>query len=84
MLANFDLKIPKERRKELQELVMKGELMQVQWRTKIADLVKGDVADKDVLKIYETLLQLYSLGSEEYRDVLLKTRDILFAGESPP
>ena len=84
MLANFDLKIPKEKRKELHELVMKGELMQAEWRTKIADLVKGDVADKDVLKIYETLLQLYSLGSQEYLDVLLKTRDILFAGESPP
>ncbi len=84
MIANFDLKIPKEKRKELQELVMKGELMQAEWRTKIADLVKGDVADKEVLKIYETLLQIYSLGSKEYRDVLLKTRDILFASESVP
>ena len=84
MLENFDLKIPKEKRKELHELVMKGELMQAEWRTKIADLVKGDVADKDVLKIYETLLQLYAMGSEEYRDVLLKTRDILFASESAP
>ena len=84
MTANFNLNIPKEKRKELHELVMKGELMQSEWRSKIANLVKGDVADKEVLKIYETLLELYALGSEEYRDVLLKTREILFAGESPP
>lgn len=84
MTANFNLNIPNEKRKELHELVMKGELMQSKWRSKIANLVKGDVADKEVLKVYETLLQLYAMGSEEYRDVLLKTRDILFSPESPP
>lgn len=82
MLETFDLKISNENLKDLRELVIQGELMQAKWRTKIANLVKGDVADKEVLKIYETLLQLYSLGSKEYLDVLMKTRDILFASES--
>ncbi|GAG56258.1 unnamed protein product, partial [marine sediment metagenome] len=54
---------------------------QLEWRTKIAELVKGDVADKMILDQYETLVDYYSLGSKEYVDNIMRIREILFPDE---
>ncbi|MFW9957593.1 MAG: hypothetical protein ACFFCT_05945 [Candidatus Odinarchaeota archaeon] len=81
MLQSFDLKIPEEKHKELLELMTKQVVMQSAWRTRIAELVKGDVADKKVLEIYGTLLDYYAAGSKEYVEVVTKIREILFPNE---
>lgn len=81
MLETFDLHVSEGKRKELFELITKRSVMQSEWRTKIAELVKGDVADKMVLEQYETLLDYYAMGSKEYVETIMKIRDILFPDE---
>ena len=81
MLETFDLKVSEGQKKELLDLMVKRAVMQLEWRTKIAELVKGDVADKMILDQYETLVDYYSLGSKEYVDNIMKIRGILFPEE---
>ncbi len=82
MLETFDLNVAKEERKELLELMVKKNLMQSEWRTKIAELVKGDVADKMILDQYEALVEYYAMGSKEYVNNIMRIREILFPDES--
>jgi hypothetical protein len=81
MLETFDLNIPEKGKEELVELMTKRTVMQSEWGTKIAELVKGDVADKMVLDQYGTLLDYYSMGSKEYVDTIMRIREILFPDE---
>ncbi len=81
MLETFDLNVVKGERKELLELMVKKNVMQSEWRTKIAELVKGDVADKMILDQYETLVEYYAMGSKEYVDNIMRIREILFPDE---
>jgi hypothetical protein len=81
MLETFNLDVSEDRKKELFELFIKRTAMQAEWRTKIAELVTVDVADKMVLEQYETLLDYYAMGSKEYVDTIMKIREILFPDE---
>ncbi|MBA7592668.1 hypothetical protein ES708_34861 [subsurface metagenome] len=81
MLETFDLNVVNGERKELLELMVKKNVMQSEWRTKIAELVKGDVADKMILDQYETLVEYYAMGSKEYVDNIMRIREILFPDE---
>ena len=81
LLETFDLDVAEGEKKELLELMVKRAVMQLEWRTKIAELVKGDVADKMILDQYETLVDYYSLGSKEYVDNIMRIRGILFPEE---
>jgi len=81
MLETFDLKVSKEDKKELIELMTNKTVKQSEWRTKIAELVKGDVADKMVLEQYETLVDYYAMGSKEYVANIMRIREILFPDE---
>jgi DNA-binding PadR family transcriptional regulator len=78
MLETFNLKLSKEMRDELLELSIKRAQMQYEWRTKIADMVSLDVANKEILSMYEMLLDYYSVGSKEYMDIIYRIREILF------
>ena len=82
MLETFDLKVSEDKRKELIERITQKTVKQAQWRTKIAELVKGDVADKMILDQYETLVDYYAMGSKEYVDNIMRIREILFPDES--
>jgi len=81
MLETFDLKVSEKEGKELIELMTKKTVKQAEWRTKIAELVKGDVADKMVLEQYNTLVDYYAMGSKEYVDIIMRIRKILFPDE---
>ncbi|TFG30344.1 hypothetical protein EU528_08365 [Candidatus Thorarchaeota archaeon] len=81
MLETFDLKVSEDNKKELLELMIKKTVKQSEWRTKIAELVKGDVADKMVLEQYETLVDYYAMGSKEYVATIMRIREILFPDE---
>ncbi len=78
MLETFNIKLSKEKREKLLELSVKRAQMQYKWRTKIAEMVKLDIATKETLSMYEMLLDYYSVGSEEYMDVIQGIRKILF------
>ena len=81
MLETFDLKVSKEKRKELIDRITQKTVMQAAWRSKIAELVKGDVADKMILEQYETLVDYYAMGSKDYVDNIMRIREILFPDE---
>ncbi|MHA1949430.1 MAG: hypothetical protein ACXAAO_01715 [Candidatus Thorarchaeota archaeon] len=78
MLETFNLDVSEEKREELLELSIKRAKMQHEWRTKIAEMVSLDVANKEILSMYEMLLDYYSVGSKEYMDVIYRIREILF------
>ncbi|MHA1943013.1 MAG: hypothetical protein ACW96M_01325 [Candidatus Thorarchaeota archaeon] len=78
MLETFNLDLTKEQREELLELSIKRTQMQYEWRTKIAEMVSLDVANKEILSMYEMLLDYYSIGSKEYMDIIYRIREILF------
>ncbi|MHA1904973.1 MAG: hypothetical protein ACXABL_11110 [Candidatus Thorarchaeota archaeon] len=78
MLRVFDLSITEEQRKELIDLQIQSYNIQSKARPEIAALIKGDVAEKKVLDMYEFLLQMHSLGSKEYMKLQHRIHDILF------
>ena len=78
MLKTFNIEVSKEKREELLELSIKRAQMQHEWRTKIAEMVNLDIANKETLSMYEMLLDYYSVGSKEYMDAIFKIRAILF------
>jgi hypothetical protein len=81
MLETFNLKISEEKREELLDLSVRRAQMQYEWRTKIAEMVNLDIANKETLSMYEMLLDYYSVGSKEYMDTIYKIRAILFPEE---
>ncbi|MFW9927034.1 MAG: hypothetical protein ACFFDM_09720 [Candidatus Thorarchaeota archaeon] len=78
MLETFNLDLSEEKRKELLDLSVKRTQMQYKWRSKIAEMVSLDVANKEILSMYEMLLDYYSIGFKEYMDVIYRIRKILF------
>jgi len=78
MLDTFNLDVSEEKRQELLELSIKRAQMQHEWRTKIAEMVNLDIASKEILSMYEMMLDYYSVGSKEYMDAIYKIRAILF------
>ncbi len=78
LLQNFDIEMTEAEKKEFVELRYKSFMMQLKGRPKIAKMVNIDVADKKVLHFYDFLLDMYSLGSDEYIDLWRKMRTLLF------
>lgn len=81
MLQTFDLKVSDADKEKLLDLLVQNTSIQADWRTKIAELVKGDVADKKVLDMYETLVHYYAVGSKDYLNNVKEIRKILFPNE---
>ncbi|MHA1958112.1 MAG: hypothetical protein ACW968_14415 [Candidatus Thorarchaeota archaeon] len=74
-LRSFNLDIPAKKVKELVELRVKIELMQDKWRTIIANMVREDVTEPDIVAMYHWLLDAYD---SEYLKAFRRVRDILF------
>ncbi|MHA1904989.1 MAG: hypothetical protein ACXABL_14265 [Candidatus Thorarchaeota archaeon] len=77
-LRSFNLDIPAKKVQELVELRVKIELMQDKWRTTIANMVREDVTEPDIVAMYHWLLDAYSIGDSEYLKAFRRVRDILF------
>jgi predicted ArsR family transcriptional regulator len=78
MIRAFDLGLSEEQVKELIALRLKLFELQVDSRTKIADLVRSDVADDALLDMYEWLVEIHSAGKKEFHDTILEIRKFLF------
>ncbi|MFX0091528.1 MAG: hypothetical protein ACFFBD_07170 [Candidatus Hodarchaeota archaeon] len=79
ILKNFDLNIPDKDITELIDLRAKTQLMQDKWRPKIARMVRNDVTDPKIIEMYHWLLDVYSIGSEEFMKMNYRLRKILFS-----
>ncbi len=77
--STFDLDISPESGNELSELWMKSTLLQMEHRGKIAKMIRGDVADSEVMELFELILNIYSMGSDEYVQIQKRMQEILFS-----
>ncbi|MHA2214154.1 MAG: hypothetical protein ACW992_13420 [Candidatus Thorarchaeota archaeon] len=78
MDASFSLNLSDDQKKEVIDLWAELNALQSQGREKVVSLIKGDVADKQVLKQYDTLVELYSFGNERVVEIFQKIRSIVF------
>jgi hypothetical protein len=81
-LGVFNIKLNLRDRKRVVELLTKSELLKDSWRAMIADLVRDDVTDPDVVHMYHWLLDAYAMGNDEYIEIWRKIRQIIFGAQS--
>jgi hypothetical protein len=81
-LGVFNIKLNARDRKEVAKLLTKSELLKDSWRGMIADLVREDVTDPEVIHMYHWLLDAYAMGNDEYIEIWRKIRKILFGNKS--
>jgi hypothetical protein len=73
----FDIDLSVADKKELADLMVESMRVEQQGRSKIGQLIKGDVADKKVLSMYEDLVRLYAMGDDEWYKIQKRIREIL-------
>lgn len=81
-LGIFNIKLNARDRKKVVELLTKSEILKDSWRGMIADLVRDDVTDPEVVHMYHWLLDAYAMGNEEYVEIWREIRKILFGDKS--
>lgn len=79
-LQTFKIDLGQPEKKELVDLLVKGELLKDKWRKDIAALVRDDVTEPEVVNMYHWLLDVYATGSKEYMQLFSRIREILFKG----
>jgi hypothetical protein len=79
-LQTFKIDLGESEKKELADLLVKGELLKDKWRKDIAALVRDDVTEPEVANMYHWLLDVYATGSKEYMQLFGRIREILFKG----
>ena len=77
MLKIFDIKLTEKQKDELNNLKLQVYKKEVEGRAEVAKLIRSDVADKHVLNMFEFLVTMHAMASEEYIDLHRKMRDIL-------
>lgn len=77
-LQTFKINLGESEKKELVDLLVKGELLKDKWRKDIAALVRDDVTEPEVVNMYHWLLDVYATGSKEYMQLFRRIREILF------
>lgn len=77
-LQTFKIDLGESERKELVDLLVKGELLKDKWRKDVAALVRDDVTEPEVVDMYHWLLDVYATGSKEYIQLFSRIREILF------
>jgi len=81
IITVFHLNVPNEKKEELMNLVMKCAMLDMSWEVKIGKLVTEDIADPEILLMYDWLLNIYGMGSAEYVELTQKIRNILFPND---
>ncbi len=75
---HFKLDLTEEERQEFEELRFQALKIELDARKEIVKMIRSDIADKDVLDMYEYLLQMFALGDEKYIDIHKKIRKLIF------
>jgi len=78
MLRVFDIDLTEDEKEDLVNLRLEAYKKEVEGRAQVAKMIRRDVADKDVLNMFDFLVTMYAMGTEEYIDIHKKMRDILF------
>jgi DNA-binding PadR family transcriptional regulator len=75
---HFKLDLTDEEQKEFEELRFQALKIELDARKEIVKMIRSDIADKDVLDMYEYLLQMFALGDEKYIEIHKKIRELIF------
>lgn len=78
LLQNFNIEMTEEEKRKFEDLRFEVLRMELAARKEVVKLIKSDVADKDVLDLYDFLLQMHALSNQEYIEVHKKIRNLLF------
>ncbi len=78
MCRVFRVSLNNEERDELSRLLMESFEMESQNRRRIARMIRGDVADAEILRIYEWLVETYAIDSDDYVGLRRRIKQLLF------
>ncbi|MGY5852418.1 MAG: hypothetical protein RTU92_02500 [Candidatus Thorarchaeota archaeon] len=78
LLSMFKLSLDNSQQKELLELRVKMQKLQDRWRPLIAKMAQDDVTDREIIRFYHWLLDIYSLKNPEYIELGKSIAKILF------
>ncbi|MFW9850174.1 MAG: winged helix-turn-helix domain-containing protein [Candidatus Thorarchaeota archaeon] len=78
MLKVFAIDLTDEEKEKLVQLRLEAYKKEVHGRAEVAKMIRSDVADKDVLNMFDFLVTMYAMGSDEYIKIHKMMRDILF------
>jgi DNA-binding transcriptional ArsR family regulator len=78
MTKVFDLGLTDEQFEKFIELRYETYKMQLEGRSTVARKVRADVADKEVLQMFEFLVDMYALSNEKYIDLHREIAKLLF------
>ncbi len=79
LVQTFDLKLSEDEKTELAKLWVEHYNAEQEGRSQVIRLLKRDVADKHVLKLYETLVHVFAIGSDESVRIYRRIREIIFS-----
>jgi DNA-binding transcriptional ArsR family regulator len=78
MFKVFDIDLSEEEKEKLIQLRIAAYKKEVEGRSEIAKMIRSDVADKDVLNMFDFLVTMFAMGTDEYVEIHKKMRNILF------
>lgn len=78
MLKLFDIKLTEKQKEELNSLRLQVYKKEIDGRSEVAKMIRTDVADKKVLNMFEFLVTMYAMASDDYIELHKKMRDLLF------
>ena len=81
LMKKFDVSLNQEHQQELVDLLLKKYKLEMQPRKEVANMIRGDLADKDLLDLFEFLIEIHSVGQEDYINLHRRMREIIFANE---
>ena len=81
LTKKFDVRMTQEQQEELADLLLKKYRLEMQPRKEVANMIRGDLADKDLLNLFDFLIEIHSVGQEEYINLHRRMREIIFSNE---
>ncbi|MFW9909121.1 MAG: hypothetical protein ACFFEF_11130, partial [Candidatus Thorarchaeota archaeon] len=78
LMKTFDIQLTEKEKDEIVKLRVEAYKKEVTGRGEVAKMIRSDVADKEVLDMFEFLVTMHAMASPEYIDLHKRMRDLLF------
>jgi DNA-binding transcriptional ArsR family regulator len=75
----FGVELTEDRAKEVERLIREEWEIEAKGRTHVANMIRGDVVDSDVLDLYGYLVDLWTFKNERLLEIKSRLQDIIFA-----
>ncbi len=81
LCGTFNLDISEEDKSRIKKLLTQLYLSQIDSRKAIGRIINADIANKEVLNMFELLVEIHSFGSADTIQIYKSLREIFFPGE---